>query len=226
MQEILLITKKDLAVEFRSRESLILIFVLSLVLTFSFRAIFSEELDIGKENEYYLSGMLWLTLLFTSLFFSSRSFLKEKENDCISALLLYPVEGGMIYLGKMLSTFFLVCLTLFSTFLWFLIFFEPDVHYLLTSLPLFILGSFSFAVLATFISALSARSGSREIIFIILMVPFILYTVVVPSVRATSKIFQGSNLGSVLSELLIVLGSGIAFFFLSYLLFDLAVRNG
>ena len=225
MREILLITKKDLAIEFRSRESLVLIFILSLVLTFTMRAVFSERLELGQENEYYLSGMIWVVLIFTAMLFSSRSFSKEKEQGCLFALLLYPVEGGSIYIGKLLGTLVLLCLTLFSTLLWFSLFFEPDLGKIGTALPVFLAGSFSFAVLASFVSALSLRTGAgRDVLFIILMVPLILYTIVVPSVRATSEIFQGAGLGSVSSELVMVLGSGAAFFFLAYLLFDETVR--
>jgi len=226
MREILLITKKDLATEFRSRESIILIFILSLVLTFTMRSIFSDKLEIEGENEYYLSGMMWATFIFTAMLFSSRSFLKEKENNCLSALLLYPVEGGVIYLGKLLSTLFLLALTLVFTLLLFILFFEPDPGHIATSLPIFLAGIFSFAVLSTFVSALSLRAGEgRDIVFIILMVPFILYTIVVPSVRATAEVFQGAALDSVFTELTMVLVFGLAFFMLSYLLFDGAVRT-
>jgi len=227
MREILLIAKKDLAIEFRSRESIVLIFILSFVLTFAIRAIFADRLEITGANEHYLSGMIWATFIFTAMLFSSRSFLKEQENNCLSALLLYPVEGGVIYLGKLLSTLFLLLLTLIFTLLLFILFFEPDAGHLLTSLPIFLAGVFSFAVLATFVSALSLRTGTGQgIVFIVLMVPFILYTIVAPSVRATSEIFQGASLGSVSPELGMVLVFGLAFFMLSYLLFDESVRVG
>ena len=191
------------------------------------RSIFSDRLEIGEENQHYLAGMIWVVFIFTAMLFSSRSFLKEKENNCLSALLLYPVEGGAIYIGKLLSTLVLLFLTLAFTLLLFVFFFEPDASHLAQSIPIFLAGSFAFAALSTFVSALSLRSGSgRDVVFIILMVPFILYTIVTPSVRATSEIFQGSGFGAVLPEFTLVLVFGLAFFLLSYLLFDETVRSG
>ena len=225
MREILLIAKKDLAIELRTRESLVLVFILSLVLAFIMRSMFSDRLELMANNSHYLAGMMWACFVFTALLFSSRSFLKEQEEGCLSALLLYPVEGGVIYLGKLLSTLVLMLMTLVFTLLLFMLFFEPDMGQLAEALPFFLVGSFSFTVLATFISALSLRSGEGQgIVFIILMVPLILYTVLVPSVQATAEIFKGEGLSSVLSELTLVSVFGIAFFMLSYLFFDEAVR--
>src|SRR6185369_5342386 len=93
---------KDLLIEFRTKETLASLLLLGLlnlvVLSFAFDP--TSELRLPAAP-----GALWVAVIFAGVLGLSRSFLSERENDCIYGLLLCPVDRGTLYLGKALANF-------------------------------------------------------------------------------------------------------------------------
>lgn len=56
------------------------------------------------------AAVLLVSLLFSVILASERSFAIEQQNDCISALLLAPVDGGDIYIAKLLVNIAMLCI--------------------------------------------------------------------------------------------------------------------
>ena len=91
------IAKKDLRVELRSKEILLTMgyfgFLVVLIFSFSF---YSNDAPISA----VASGILWVSVAFSGTLGLGRILEREKEGDCIRALLLSPVSRPAIYLGK------------------------------------------------------------------------------------------------------------------------------
>jgi heme exporter protein B len=46
---------------------------------------------------------LWATFVFTGLLGVQRSFLLEREQDCLAGLLMAPIDPSAIFVGKLLA---------------------------------------------------------------------------------------------------------------------------
>ena len=96
----LTLLKKELFIEFRSREVVLsmLIFGLSIILAFAFTSNVSKVIITN-----YAPGMFWIMILFVSALGVHRSFSYEKNFDAFSMLISAPVDRGIIYLSKWIS---------------------------------------------------------------------------------------------------------------------------
>ena len=98
----LLLVKKELLIELRSRELILsmLIFAFAITLAFAFSSNVSKVIVSN-----YASGMFWITILFVTVLSVHRSFSYEKEFDAFSMLVMAPVDRGLIFLAKCVSGF-------------------------------------------------------------------------------------------------------------------------
>ena len=95
-----LIVWKDGLSELRSRENIASMFFFALLTIFIFN--FSLPLDQRAAQEL-APGLIWIAFSFTGVIGLGRSFLAERDNDCLEALLNAPVPKGALYLGKLLG---------------------------------------------------------------------------------------------------------------------------
>src|SRR5262252_175123 len=97
---------KELRTEFRSRELLTttIVFILVVVVLFSF----TFDPSVG-ESRRFGSGLLWLAFLFASSLMLQPCFLREQNNDTLSALRLSVSDPFAIFVAKVAAnTFFLL----------------------------------------------------------------------------------------------------------------------
>jgi len=81
--------------------------VLGMLIMWVMRLI-SETASVGTDAMG--PAALWIALLFPALLAQERSFAIEEQEDCISALLLAPVDAGTIYLAKLLANIAILCI--------------------------------------------------------------------------------------------------------------------
>src|SRR5690606_27726221 len=95
-----LIAKKDLTVEFRSRELIYTatFFAIACLLVFAFA--FVEGRNVMRNAP---AGILWVTIVFSGSLALGRTFERERQADTLRALMLAPAERPAIYLGKLVS---------------------------------------------------------------------------------------------------------------------------
>ena len=91
-------TRKDLVIEFRSREVVYttLFFAVSCVLVFAFG--FVRE---GVAVDDAAAGILWIAIAFSGTLALGRTFERERYTDTLRALLLAPSDRPAIYAGKL-----------------------------------------------------------------------------------------------------------------------------
>ena len=101
----LLVLRKDVVIEVKSREILFttLFFSVSCILVFSF-AFVSEGQAVGD----VAAGILWIAIAFSGTLALGRTFERERYGETLKALLLAPVARPAIYVGKLLGVVILL----------------------------------------------------------------------------------------------------------------------
>jgi len=98
---------KDLVSEFRAKQVLPAQICLGVLIAWIFR-IATEA--ASADASVTAAAALLVALLFSAILASERGFAVEQQNDCISALLLAPVDAGDIYIGKLLVNIAMLCI--------------------------------------------------------------------------------------------------------------------
>ena len=88
---------KDLLLEMRRRDSLLTMFFFGTLLLFVFHFAFDMPPDKVAE---LAPALLWLAFLFTGTLGLAQLFQAERDNHCLDALLLSPLDRGALFLAK------------------------------------------------------------------------------------------------------------------------------
>jgi heme exporter protein CcmB len=184
----LLVLKKDLAIEAKSREIVYttLFFAVACVLIFSFAFVMEE----GVPVEGAAAGILWIAVAFSGTLALGRTFERERYGETLRALLLAPASRPAIYAGKLLGMILLMLatelvLTPMVAFLFHAAFFARP--YLLAAL--LVLGTIGFAAVGTLFAAMLVRSRTRDVLLPILLYP-VTIPVIIAGVRGTAALVQ------------------------------------
>ena len=213
---------KELMVEFRNKQMINSYFILSLMILASFRFAFSA---IDFSLTQLASPILWITFFFAGMFSLSPTYKREIEQGTREGLLLAPISPSSIYLGKFLANLLVIsCLELF-TLLIFFVFFPVDTPDLLALLTLVAIGTIGIVALGNIISAISSNLAQSEVMLPVLLVPVLLFTIVMSSVSATSKLFAGAHLLDVMQEIKFILAFDVVFLAVGYLLIDYILED-
>ena len=93
------ILRKYIVMELRTFEMLTSM-ILYTVLTLVIYQIALSQSGSGFDVRLIASGLLWLSLVFTSMLGLNRSLVHEKDQGCLEALLLSPVDRPVIFFAK------------------------------------------------------------------------------------------------------------------------------
>ena len=217
INQIAAIIWKDFTVELKTRELFVSMFIFAVLVILIF--IFSVDLSIINSNQVG-PGVLWVAILFSGTIGLNRSFMLEKENQCIQGLMLAPIDRSAIYFGKMISN--LVFLLIMEAFILpiFMVFFNVDlISHIFPLLFVILIGTIGFSALGTLLSSLSANLKTRDI-----MLPILLYPLMVPiaiaSVKMTGQVLMGEELSSVMKWIGLTLCFDIIFIGASIMTID------
>lgn len=213
----LTLLKKELFIEFRSREVILsmLIFGLSIILVFAFTSNVSKVIVTN-----YAPGMFWIMVLLVTVLGVHRSFSYEKEFDAFSLLISSPIDRGLIYLAKWISGFIFLtimeAIVIIPFFKFLLIEYPSD---LLLSVLTTLLINLAIMSVASLVSGIAMRANLSEV-----LVPILFFPLVSPVVIAASKISAGIMAGEPYQLwqiwLLIVISIIVIFSLVGYTLFD------
>jgi heme exporter protein CcmB len=183
----LLVVKKDLMIEVRSREILYttLFFAVACVLVFSFALV-----DEGQAVADVAAGILWIAIAFSGTLALGRTFERERHSETLRALMLAPTDRPALYVGKLLGILLLMGITEAMLVPLIGLFFQaPILANPLLLLALLVTGTVGYAAVGTLFAAMLVRARSRDV-----MLPILLYPITVPvmiaGVRGTSALFQ------------------------------------
>jgi heme exporter protein B len=217
MRKIWFIFRKDLLIEFRTKDSLtsMLFFGIVVLVIFNF--------SLGSLHDTIrpaVPGILWVAFAFSGTLGLNRLFAAEKENGCLQGLLMIPADRGAIYLGKMLASFFFMLIAEAVIFIIGLVLFNLTVWAEIPYLVLvFVVGTLGFTAVGTLLSAISVNTKLREVLLPLMLFPVIL-PILINAVEATDVILNSSDDAGLKLPLTIMSAFTIIFGTISYLLFE------
>ena len=222
INQVAAIVWKDFITELKTRELFSSMFIFALLVIIIF--IFSIDLSIVKVSEVG-PGVLWVAFLFAGTIGLNRSFMLEKENDCLQGLLLAPIDRTVLYFGKLLSNFVFLLTMEFFILPLFMIFFNVDI--LSNILPLIyviFIGTLGFCAIGTLLSSLSANLKTRDIMLPILLYPLMI-PIVIGSVRMTGQVLTGEPLSELMNWVSLTLCFDIIYIAVSIMTIDFVLEE-
>lgn len=174
---------KDLKIELRSKEALSGSFLFCVIVL----VVFNFTLDLNSEEARRMgAGFLWVAFAFGGILALNRSFALEREEGCAQALIVAPVDGGAVFLGKFLANVILMVVMQLLILPLFSVFYNVSV---LPKVPLllgiFALGSIGFSAVGTLFSAIAFSTRMRELMLPALALPISL-PLLIAAVECTS----------------------------------------
>jgi heme exporter protein B len=176
---------KELRTEFRSRELLTttVVFILTIVVLFSFT--FDPSVS---ESRRFGPGLLWLAFLFAASLMLQPGFLREQNNDTLSALRLSVSDPFAIFLAKLIANAIFLLVTEMLLLPIFAVLYNVHIVAVFPQLVLVLfLGSVGVAIPGTAFSAISAQARMRELMLPVLLLP-LLTPVLIASTEATAAL--------------------------------------
>jgi len=218
----LALIRKDLQIEFRTKETLASLLLLGLltlvVLSFAFDP--TSELRVEAAP-----GALWVAVIFAGVLGLSRSFLPERENDCMQGLLLCPVDRGTIYLAKTVANFAFMMAAQLAIGPIFIFFFNLRVTASLLGVFLSLaLGVLGFAAVGTLFAAITVRTRAREVMLPLLLLPLVV-PIFIAGVKVTGQLLAAKPLADVAPWLNLMLGFDVIFLVVGWMVFEYAVEE-
>ena len=213
---------KDLLLELRRRDSLLTMFFFGTLLLF----VFNFAFDLEPERVAAMApGLLWLAFLFTGTLGLAQLFQAERENHCMDALLISPLDRGALFLAKTGFNLVLMLLVEIVVMPLFWILFNLRTWNLLPQLFLVtLLGTVGFCALGTIMSAITLRAQARE-----LLLPLVLFPLMIPIILATIRcmenVLRTGEFGDAAPWLRLLLGFDVIFMTLGVLIFDSVIEN-
>lgn len=219
---LLAIARKDLLQEARSRAVTVATLFFSAVTLVMMAFAMGQDAELLRRSA---PGVLWVALAFAGVISAAQSFQSDLEEGAFDQLLLYPVPRAAIYLGKLLANWlYLALLGLLMTPVT-LVLYGAQAGPRVWLLPLtLILGTFGFAVVATFYAALTANLQARESLLPVLMFPVVV-PVLLGSVRASEALIGLGNATLAGGWMQLLTGFDLVYFVTCTAIFHLVVEE-
>lgn len=204
----LIIARKDLAIEFRTRSAFFsaLVFALLSIVVFYFAwdptAVPSADLA---------PGVLWVIFLFSGLLGLHRSFGVEEHDRALDGLLTAPVARESIFLGKALANLvFVAGVQAIAIPAVFVIYNVGVGSALLPVAGIALLAAIGLVTVGTLFSAMAANTRLAELLLPMLALPFFV-PIVLPAAQATHRLLAGRPLSEAVGWLQLLTAFDIVF---------------
>lgn len=193
MRQFKAILKKDIVMELRTKEMLTSMGLYALLVLVVYYIALSQA-GADFEVQRIAAGLLWLVFIFTSLLGLNRSLVHEKDQGCLEALLISPIDRPVIFFGKAVGNLiFLLIVEAFIVPLFYLIFLSSQstqqmgpVWMIVLAL---ILGSVGIAGVGTLLATMSVNTKGKDFILAVLFIP-LMFPLLLAVVAGTSVVLQ------------------------------------
>lgn len=147
------------------------------------------------------SGLLWAAFVFTSMLGLNRSLVHEKDQGCLEALLLSPVDRPVIFFAKAAGNFvfLLIVQALTVPVFWFMFLQGSGSGYAgeWYMMPLtLVAGSAGIAGVGTLLATISVNTKGKDFVLAVMFVP-LMYPLLLAVVSATTIAVLGAVAGGV-----------------------------
>ena len=216
------IITKDLRLELRSGVSTLALVALSMLILVVL--VFAQP-AAGIRGPEPAAGALWVALVFSGMLGATRVLLAERENGCIRALLLSPLDRATLYAAKLAAAFIFMAVAEVAAIVMMVLFFNLDFDArLLWLCPAIGLGALGFAALATLLAAISGQTRAGDLILPLLAVPMFA-PALIAGVKASAAALAGAPLARFANWLEVLVAFDVLFVGVGYILFEFVVRE-
>lgn len=178
--------------ELRTREMLTSMGLYTLLTMVVYQIVFAAAGN-GFDIRLVAGGLIWLAFIFTSLLGLNRSLVHEKDQGCLEALLLAPVDRPVIFFAKAAGNLiFLLIVEVLSVPVFYFLFmsgrgFGGPVWMLPVSL---LAASVGIAAVGTLLATISVNTKGKDVLLAVMFIP-VMYPLLLGAVSAASASFVG-----------------------------------
>lgn len=188
------ILKKDIVMELRTKEMVTSMGIYAL-LTMVIYQIALSQAGTAFDPRNIAAGLLWLAFIFTSMLGLNRSLVHEKDQGCLEALLLSPVDRPVIFFAKAVGNLIFLLIVQMLTVPVFAFLFLQQGTYAgdLWMIPLVLtMGAIGISGVGTLLATMSVNTKGKDFVLAVLFVP-IMYPLLLAAVSATSAAVLGGD---------------------------------
>lgn len=227
LRQIGALIRKDLELQFRSKETLALIFVFSvlvvLIFAFAFGPIFPEKVERGKLT----ASVLWAAFVFAGIITLNRSFAIERAHAALQGIRLTGVDAGNLYLSKVISNvvfLFLVEVVITPIALQFLDLLDvATVGVLLKLFGVLSIGTLGFCAVGVLLAGMSTSTNGGESLLSVILLPLVIPIIMGGAKCTVSLLVTGGLENKFWLQLLV--GYSLVFLASAYLLADAVIEE-
>ena len=218
----LLIARKDLAIEYRTRSA----FFASLVFSLLGVSIFYMVWDPSAVRPIDVApGVLWTIFAFAGMLGLHRAFGLELQTRAMDGLLLAPMPREAIFLGKALANLVYVSSVLAITIPAVVVFYNLEFGSGLLILGgIGLLAAIGLVTVGTLFSSMTVHTRFAELLLPMLALPFFI-PVVVPAAQASAKLLVGAELRTVMPWIQLLVAFDLMFGVACVLAFPFTIED-
>jgi heme exporter protein B len=221
MRATLAIIRKDLRIEWRTRETATTLAVLGVLLVTVLAFAHDPEPEAAP---LLVPAVLWSAMVFTGLLGVERGFLLEREQDCLAGLRGAPIDPTALYAAKLIVNLLLLSATHAVVVPLTGLFLHVELWTVLPALVLvLLLGTLGFAAVATLFAFVTVRLRTRQVMLPLLVLP-LLIPLLIAAVKATEAVL-GSGLAGARDALGVLVSFDVIFVTAGALLFPAMVKD-
>ncbi|HMI58172.1 MAG TPA: heme exporter protein CcmB [Gemmatimonadaceae bacterium] len=218
----LLIARKDLAIEFRTRTAFFSALVFALlgivIFYFAWDPTAVAPIDLAP-------GVLWGIFTFSGLLGLQRSFSIEQTDRAIDALLGAPIPREAIYLGKaMANLVFVAAVQVIAIPAVQLFYGVPLLEHAASLALLALLSAIGLVAVGTLFSAMAVNTKLAEMLLPVLSLPFFV-PIVIPAAQATARLLAGRPESEIVGWLKLLIAFDIVFVAACMLAFPFTIEE-
>jgi heme exporter protein B len=219
---VLIVLRKDLLIEWRTRARLnaLIFFALATLLMFNFA--------LGPDTTLmraHAAGYLWLGILFSSVLSLGESFRIEAENLSLDGLKLAPADARAIFIGKALGNTLMLWLLSLVLLPVTIALFDVKVTLGIPALiGILLIGSLAISAPGTVYAAIASNARARDV-----LLPLLLFPILIPAllgcVKASALIFEGDPMNQLPSWLRLLVAFNVIYWALGFVLFPRVIED-
>lgn len=217
------ILHKDLRLEARGGESTITLAALALLILVVM--VFALNPAGGARDAGTAAGALWVALIFSGMLGATRVLLAERDNGCLRALLISPLDRATLYAAKLVAAAIFMIAAQTAVVLVMVLFFNLDFDIRLLRLgAILALGVLGFAALATLLAAIVGRVRAGEMLLPLLAVPMFV-PALIAGVKASGAAIAGESFIALALWLKVLVAFDVLFLSAGYVLFERVIAE-
>jgi heme exporter protein B len=186
------ILRKDLALEMRTRQSVVAMVLFSVTVF----VLFHFGLDRDRLDGDLASGVLWVTVLLAAVLGVNRLFAAEREGGALDGVLLAPIDRTAIYMAKAAALFlYLTALELIAIPAFALLLLGPSLWNAFPELLAIVaLANLGLATVGALVAGIAAEARARDLVTPLMLLP-LLVPVLTAAANATKPLLAPTGAG-------------------------------